>query len=282
METLVQSVREKASTDVRKAIDGIDSISITVPDLGFSCDTEKQAVNYQIQLEKILIELKKKHVSLLVAIDELDANAELRQFASIYQIMVRKDYPISLLMTGLPKNVSELQNDRTLTFLLRSNRIELPLLNRVTVQYSYSNAFASAGKKISLPVLKRMTGLTNGYSYAFQLLGYLIWEKDTEEIDNAVIDSCMDRYRELLYRNAYTKIYEEISQMDRRFLCAMAEYSDTAVPMKFISDTLSKKPNYISIYKRRLIEDGIIQAQGYGSVEFALPLFKDYLIGFQV
>ena len=119
METLVQSVREKASTDVRKAIDGIDSISITVPDLGFSCDTEKQAVNYQILLEKILIELKKKHVSLLVAIDELDANAELRQFASIYQIMVRKDYPISLLMTGLPKNVSELQNDRTLTFLLR-------------------------------------------------------------------------------------------------------------------------------------------------------------------
>lgn len=185
-------------------------------------------------------------------------------------------------MTGLPKNIPELQNDKTLTFLLRSCRIELPLLNRVTVQYSYSKTFASADKKISLPVLKRMTELTNGYSYAFQLLGWFVWNNSKANIDDGVINSCMDRYKELLYRNASAKIYEEVSQMDRRFMRTMAEYSDAVVPMKFISDTLSKKPDYVSTYKRRLIQDSIIQVQGYGNVEFALPPFKNYVIEFQL
>lgn len=57
---------------------------------------------------------------------------------------------MAFLMTGLPKNVSELQNEKNLTFLLRSNRIELPLLNQVTVQYSYKNVFSSAGEKYLL------------------------------------------------------------------------------------------------------------------------------------
>ncbi len=185
-------------------------------------------------------------------------------------------------MTGLPKNISELQNDKTLTFLLRSARIELPLLNPITVQYSYKNVFSSAGKKISLPVLKRLTALTRGYSYAFQLLGYLIWETDADEISNHVIDSCLEKYKELLYRNAYSKIYEELSQMDRKFILAMTTFDANVVPMKYISDTLSRKPNYVSTYKRRLIESGVIRAESYGNVAFALPLFKDYLLEFHM
>lgn len=282
LEILVQSVREKASTELRRAIDSIEGISISLLGVGISYSADKPSVNYQLLLEKILRKLKEKHISLLVAIDEVEANTELRRFASIYQIMVRKDYPIALLMTGLPKNISELQNDKTLTFLLRSARIELPLLSQITVQYSYREVFSSAGKNISLPVLKRLTSLTLGYSYAFQLLGYLIWNKNTTKISDAVVDSCLEKYKELLYRNVYSKIYEELSLMDRKFILAMAACSETVVPMKFISDTLSKKANYVSTYKRRLIDSGVIQAESYGNVVFCLPLFKDYLIEFHM
>lgn len=280
MENLVQSVREKASSELKKVIDKIEGVSISLLGVGVSYSAEKNMINYQLLLEKILQKLKSKHVSLLVAIDEVEANQELRKFASIYQIMVRKDYPIALLMTGLPKNISELQNDKTLTFLLRSARVELPFLNQVSVQYGYKEAFTSSEKKISLPVLKRMTALTRGYSYAFQLLGYLVWKNSSEEVTEESIDSSMDKYKELLYRNAYFKIYEELSQVDRSFLLAMAKCKEEAVPMKFISDALDKKPNYISTYKRRLINSGVIQTQGYGAVIFSLPLFREYLLEF--
>lgn len=277
METLVQSVREKASSAVRKSIDSIEGVNISLLGVGLGFSSEKEDINYQLLLEKILTKLAEKKISLLVAIDEVEANTELKKFASIYQIMVRKDFHIALLMTGLPKNISELQNDKTLTFLLRSERIELPPLNEITVQFSYKEAFAAAGKKIEAPVLRRLTSLTKGYSYAFQLLGYLIWNKKTDEITDEVIDSCMDKYKELLYRNAYSKIFEELSDMDRKFIIAMAGSDNDIVSMKYITDTLNKKPNYISTYKRRLIDSGVVHQEGYGNVEFSLPLFKDYL-----
>ena len=282
METLVQSVRDKASSEVRKAIDKIEGFSVSLLGVGVSYSAEKSNVNYQLLLEKILKKLKEKGISLLVAIDEVEVNAELRRFASIYQIMVRKDYPIALLMTGLPKNISELQNDKTLTFLLRSARVELPFLNQVSVQYGYKEAFTSSGKQIALPVLKRMTALTRGYSYAFQLLGYLVWKNSEEKVTDETVEVSMEKYKELLYRNAYSKIYEELSQVDRNFLLSMAECEENAVPMKFISDHLEKKPNYVSTYKRRLVDSGVIQAEGYGTVVFSLPLFKDYLQEFHM
>ncbi|CCI81654.1 Protein of unknown function [Lactobacillus hominis DSM 23910 = CRBIP 24.179] len=34
----------------------------------------------------------------------------MRNFASYYQLLNRDDYPVALMITGLPENVSELQN----------------------------------------------------------------------------------------------------------------------------------------------------------------------------
>lgn len=41
------------------------------------------------------------------------------------------------MMTGLPKNVSELQNNDVLTFLLRSGRIPLGPLDALDIQFRY-------------------------------------------------------------------------------------------------------------------------------------------------
>ncbi len=89
----------------------------------------------------MLEKLQDKGMHLLAAIDEVTANRQIRLFASIYQIMICRGFPISLIMTGLPRNISELQNDKVLTFLLRSARIDLPMLNDVNVQYSYKETF---------------------------------------------------------------------------------------------------------------------------------------------
>lgn len=54
--------------------------------------------------------------------------------------MLRKDLPIYLLMTGLYENVSDLQNESNMTFLLRTPKIELTSLNRTGVVNAYIRA----------------------------------------------------------------------------------------------------------------------------------------------
>jgi len=127
-----------------------------------------------------------------------------------------------------------------------------------------------------------MTALTNGYSYAFQLLGFLVWNTGADRVTDETLDAVMYKYKEQLFRNAYSKIYEELSKVDRDFVLAMAAGDEDSVTMKEIAGRMGKKNNYISTYKRRLIDNGVIKAEQYGSVEFALPLFKDYLIEFRL
>jgi len=282
MESLVQTAREKASSDVRKAIDSIDGISISLFGISASYSTEKDSVNYQLILEKILKKLKEKGIHLLVAIDEVEANDEIRHFAKIYQIMIRNDLPISLLMTGLPKSISELQNSKALTFLLRSARVNLPFLNDISVKYGYRRVFEENGRQVEESALKRMTSLAKGYSYAFQLLGYLLWETEEKTITDLTIDSVMNEYKETLFRNAYYKIFEELSTVDQKFVLAMAESPNEEVAMKEISKTMNQQDSYISTYRRRLIDAGVIQASSYGHVSFPLPLFKEYLQEFHM
>jgi len=282
METLVQSVHENASSDVRKALDSIEGVSVSLLGISAGYSSKPANINYQLLLEKILKKLKAENKYLLIAVDEVVPSTEMRKFAAIYQILVRKELPLALLMTGLPKNISELQNDHTLTFLLRSARIRLPMLDDVSVQYTYKDIFESAGRKISLSTLKRMTALTSGYSYAFQLLGFLLWKSEAEEITEAVVDSIMNKYKELLFRNAYSKIYEELSAVDRNFLLVMASDDAEEVAMQEIAAGMKKSGSYVSSYRRRLTESGVIRPAQYGFVRFALPLFKDYLREFRL
>lgn len=156
------------------------------------------------------------------------------------------------------------------------------MLDRVSVQYSYRSTFTAAGREIPLAALKRMTELTNGYAYAFQLLGYLIWNTGQSTVTDDVIDSVMDSYKQSLFRNAYSKIYDELSAVDQKFLLVMAKSGKDDVPMKEIVSGMNRKNNYISTYRRRLMDSGVITASTYGYVRFTLPLFRDYLMEFRL
>lgn len=281
METLVETIEVKASSELKKAINTIEGFSVSVLGVGMSLSAKENNVNYQLLLEQLLEKMQEKKMHLLVAIDEVVANPEVRLFASIYQIMMRRKFPISLIMTGLPKNISELQNDKVLTFLLRSARVDLPMLSDINVQYSYKETFERGKFYIPQESLKMMTELTQGYSYAFQLLGYLLWETGSRKITIDLIKSVKDKYESNLFRNAYAKIYEESSRIDREFLKAMAESEEYPVPVKHIVDSLGKEPGYVSRYRTRLIDAGIIKSETYGYLSFALPLFGEYIRKFQ-
>jgi hypothetical protein len=36
-------------------------------------------------------------------------------------------------------------------------------------------------------------------------------------------------------------------------------------------------PKYAGIYRKRLIEQGIISSRGYGKMAFDLPMFREYI-----
>ncbi|WP_054653437.1 hypothetical protein [Limosilactobacillus equigenerosi] len=64
--------------------------------------------------------LQHKGYRLLVTIDEVTNSQSMREFTAAFQILVRQEAPIFLLMTGLYENISDLQNEDSLTFFISS------------------------------------------------------------------------------------------------------------------------------------------------------------------
>ncbi|KRL83153.1 hypothetical protein FC36_GL000716 [Ligilactobacillus equi DSM 15833 = JCM 10991] len=250
-------------------------------ELGTSLSAEKHSLDYQAILFNLLRDLKKQGVQVLITIDEIKATPELRKFISYYQLMIREDLAVALMMAGLPKNVSELQNDDVLTFLLRANRIVLNPLDLMIIKDSYQMLFKQGSYKLELKPALYMAKQTAGFAYAFQLLGYLLWdhlETSTETtLTIATVDAVLEEFHQILYRNVYLRIYGSLTVKEKEYLQAMAQIGGDKIKNAQIGAVLQKPANYLSVYRRKLIDSQIIVATDYGYVSFLLPAFGNYL-----
>ncbi|MCH3905171.1 MAG: ATP-binding protein [Lactobacillus sp.] len=250
--------------------------------LGLEASVNQQVEeNFQLIFENILKKLTQKGYKVLLCIDEVKLDPLLKKLASTYQIMIREDLNVSLLMAGLPENVSEIQNDDVLTFLLRANRIILSPLSVEDVKLSYHHIFTEAGYQLDQTTLLYMTKQTLGFAYAFQLLGYHVWNAAKQQADKLItektIDSILGVYTSDLNRNVYFKVYSELSAKEKEFVQAMVKAKNNKVKSKTIGQIMHKDANYISVYRRKLIDDQIIQPADYGYVSFLLPKFDQFV-----
>ena len=125
----------------------------------------------EVALERLLEQMKKQGQKLLITIDEAVSSENMRIFASAFQIFVRRNYPIMLLMTGLYENIDTLQNDKILTFLYRAPKIYLKPLNPGRIAAHYKKTCS-----VSEEDAREMARLTRGYPFAFQVLGFYTFE----------------------------------------------------------------------------------------------------------
>lgn len=276
MSSFIQLIYKEANSNLKRLLDQTD-IDFSAFGLTVAHKHQENKSSFRVVVEETLGKLKQQGIKLLVTIDEAQSTPEIKEFATIYQLMRRENYNISLIMTGLPDKVSKLQNDDVLTFLLRSGRVVLEPLDSISMKFSYRKAFLNGGRQIDDQTLTEMLKMTNGYAYGFQLLGYLVWESDDKVITQQTLEKLIPEYQEMLYRNVYAKIYESLSDVDRKFIDAMVSFPEKEVAVSEIGKKLDKPKNYVSIYRRRLIDDQIIISSKWGFVSFTLPYFKDFV-----
>lgn len=241
------------------------SINLSIFGIGLEVKGSVPISNIQVALTKMLESLKKHGKKVLVCIDEVTVTDYMKTFAGAFQIFLRQDLPIYLLMTGLYENINNLQNQDNLTFLYRAPKLELQPLNLGVVADNYRNIF-----RISENDANEMAKLTKGYPFAFQVLGHFTWKYDGNYKD-AISD-----LRLYLEDYVYYKIWAEMSTGDRKLAYGIAK--SVSGKAKEIKENIFMKDNEYSVYRERLMKKGLINGDEYGYVRFTLPLFEDFVI----
>ena len=276
IDNLIESIQMQSKLNLSKLIQKINDIKIK----NFEIKLNSQNTHQMQLLLGIFEKLSQQGKKVLITIDEVASTPEMRDLAMMYQLLIRQNFGIAMIMTGLPENISELKHNKVLTFLLRSNQLELSFLQGRSIEEAFRTNFEKENRQISDSVAVKLTQMTKGYAYAFQLLGYLIWKKTKpgDSIDEKVIGQVIDDYQQKLFDNAYALIYQKLTAVDKQFLKAMAQNNTDEVKLAFIADQTGKPSNYWSTYRKRLVRSQIIKNGSYGFVSFKLPFFKEFLL----
>ena len=219
----------------------------------------------EVALHEMIASLGKHNKKILIAIDEVTNNQNVRTFASAFQIMVRRDLPVFLLMTGLYENINAIQDEKNLTFLYRSPKLEMKALNIGMVAEKYRDTL-----DLSYEQSLEMAKYTKGYPFAFQVLGYLTWE------NKGNYNKILPEYRQYLEEYVYEKIWSELSAKDKQIAYAIATCPSGKV--KDIRACLKIETNAFNPYRKRMIKKGIIDGSEYGVVKFTLPFFERFVL----
>ncbi|MGI6177189.1 MAG: AAA family ATPase [Eubacterium sp.] len=246
----------------------LQQLSVSVAGTGISVTKKEPPANVITLIDDLLERLEKKGKKVLVTIDEVTNTSQMKRFSHMFQIECSRARQIYFLGTGLYENIRLLSDGKDMTFLHRAPKIVLAPLNKSSVAGSYSDIFGISRERSMV-----MADYVQGYSFAFQALGYTFWEHGCPDDIKEVLPD----YDVLLSDASYSKIWAECSKNDQLMLKAMAECdSENVTDIRRICGDVP--PNYFSVYRDRLIKKGIVVSPARGSLKFALPRFKEFIL----
>lgn len=223
-------------------------------------------LNIDDLLSKMFNELKKHNIKVLITIDEVSNNIYMKQLALSFQMLIRQDYELFILATGLYENISSLENENNLTFLIRAPKFYLYPLSLTAITGSYKSTLG-----LDDTTAINCAKMTKGYAFAFQLLGYLMYENKSKTIDETLI-SKFDQY---LDEFAYSKIWSGLTKVEQKIVSAIK--SNNYVKVSSILEEANITKEYFSKYRERLIKKGIIDGSLHGQIIFTLPRFYEFV-----
>jgi len=242
-------------------------LNLSIGGSGAVFENDVPSITSEVIIEKMLGVLAEHGKRLLITVDEAVKNEYVKRFAHSYQIFLRQNLPVYLVMTGLYENIYDLQNEKTLTFLYRVPRIVLEPLNTTAIANTYAELFC-----IQADEAAKMAKLTKGYPFAFQVLGYLRWENKKKSLD-----SIIPEYDHYLSDYIYEKIWHDLNDTDRRVvleLSALEEY----VKIQTLRESLNMTSSLFSTYREKLIRKGLVDVSRYGYIGLILPRFREFVI----
>lgn len=240
-------------------------INLSLLGLGLEIDGAPSIADDETAIIRMLESISKNGNRVLVTVDEVTNNGNVRKFLAAFHLFIRKELPVFLLMTGLFESIAELKQQKSMSFAYRIPYTFLEPLNLSAIASRYRGIFHMEEEEAY-----QMARLTKGYAFAFQVLGYLTFRSEERQYKNV-----LPEYRQYLDDFVYEKLWSELSAKDKKVARGIAETEsgDSADIRKALGIT----SNSLSQYQQRLMKKGLVSGEEHGKLQFTLPLFEEFV-----
>ena len=205
------------------------------------------------------------------------------------QRLINQRYPLVMMLAGTPDLRSYLMKVKA-TFMARSKRIYINLLETDESKSALSKPFTKRGIKVDPEALEMMWSMTDNYPFFVQLVGSEVWEVLPQGKKRRINVALVEKAKAGISRGRsdfYSLIYDEMDDGDLTAYALQAaetinRQEDAKVEREVIEQDLRQKHSDLDAEKARKIVNrlqwlGFIWQGDEGQMEAGIPSFLTYL-----
>ncbi len=216
-------------------------------------------------IAKMISQANEKNYKVLVGIDDISKTPDMVKLLSMIGSMLLEGLPIYLVVTGSSENIEDFSTENNLTFFKRADEREITTLNKFDITYMYEKLLG-----VDTVEARRIEALTNGYAYAYQVLGSLYFKKKSDE----TLEDLIPAFERIMFKDSYELIWKTLTKGEKEVVrCIYKSKDGSAAGIK----ELMEKPTTYSVYRDRLINKHLVDGDTRGYLKIRLPLFEKYI-----
>jgi hypothetical protein len=234
-----------------------------LPGVGAEVHLSRQAQQEQpglpLSIEDVLAPLvalaAEGETGIVLTVDEAqDAAAEeLRALATFHQRAVEANWPVVLLVAGLPP----LRTGGLKSSFERADWFDIGPLSPPATLTALAEPAVRAGRPYEAGAAEHLAAHTGGYPYAVQLYGHAAWRRSQGQpvISAGAVDLAVPSAGAQLERNLYSQRWQRTPPRERQYL---------------VAERLGVTAKDLSMIRERLIDKGTLVAAGR-ALSFVVP-----------
>lgn len=215
-------------------------------------------------LKEMLAQAKANGFRVLIGIDDIAKSDHMVEFLSIIgTVLMEPDKDVRFLCTGISKNIEDFVTVPHLSFFVRNESIVIKPLDLYAVAARYRELLGASKEDAA-----RLAQFTEGYAYAYQVLGEICFKTGKTTIDQEILD----RFDEAMAPQ-YDLIWGTLTEAEKELVRIIVSGSGL---VKEIRETMEKPSGFTSL-RDRLIKKHLLLAEQRGKVSVPLPRFREYV-----
>lgn len=244
------------------------NLNLSAFGIGLKVSKKSPVSSIDVALRNLIEEIAKKKKRILVVIDEIRKTDAIVDFIQTFQILIRADLPIYLIVAGLYEDIESVENTDGLTFFLRAESVEMTPLSREIIREDYRQTLG-----LPYETAKKLANMTKGYAFAYQVFGKYMWDAGGDEISDLVLAQVDNA----LAIKVYNKLWSELSDTEKWYMSFIVRKEK--MPVSELLELTKKSHSDWSRPRKKLKEKRIIDTSERGEIRLLLPRFKEYVEG---
>ena len=242
------------------------NLNLSAFGIGLKVSKKSPVSSIDVALKKLLEEIDKKNKKVLVVIDEIRKTDAIVDFIQEFQILIREELPIYMIVAGLYKDIEDVENTEGLTFFLRAENIEMTPLSIGIIREDYKQTLG-----LSPEIAEKLAQMTKGYAFAYQAFGKYMWDEGGDKISDMVLAQVDNA----LANKVYNKIWSELSETEKWYMGFIVKKEKMKV--NELLEITKKTHKEWSRPRQGLKEKRLIDTSERGEIRLVLPRFKQFV-----